>query len=115
MKTDLLDRLIQQRRDRNENARLLVLQKVQQWLNEKGVDYGIIHAWIFGSLTRPGHFHERSDVDIAINSIKPEHYFVAISVLSTWLERDVDLIELAKCPFQQRIHETGIAWTATPG
>jgi hypothetical protein len=112
MTTNLLDQLIQQQRDRNERERLRLLQKVQQWLDQYGSEYGIQKAFIFGSATRPGHFHNDSDVDIAVEQIDGDRYFSAISYLSTHLERHVDLIELNKCHFEHRIRETGIVWTA---
>ena len=112
MSTSLLDKLIAQRRDRNEQSRQLTLQKVQTWLTQNHIEFGIQQAYIFGSLCRPGHFHENSDVDIAVGQVKRDRYFEAISLLSAWVERDVDLIELDKCPFQHRIRETGIPWTA---
>jgi uncharacterized protein len=114
MSTDLLDQLIQQRRDRHEQTRQAIVQKAQQWLDQYGSEYGIRQAFIFGSANRPGHFHDASDVDIAVEQIDPAQYFSAIGVLSAWLERDVDLIELEKCPFQHRIRETGLIWTARP-
>lgn len=114
MTTDLLDQFIQQKRDRQERDRVLTIQKIQQWLNQHGLTYGVREAYIFGSLSRPGHFHDASDVDIAVLQINPELQFQAMSLLSAFLGRDVDLIELAKCPFQHRIRETGIRWTAPP-
>lgn len=115
MSFSLLNQLIQQRRDRQEQERQVIVQKVKQWLNTYGAEYGITHAFIFGSVSRPGHFHEGSDVDIAVESIAGDRYFMAISLLSSWLKRDVDLIELSQCPFQHRIRETGIVWIAPRG
>ncbi|MGB3496422.1 MAG: nucleotidyltransferase domain-containing protein [Elainellaceae cyanobacterium] len=112
MTTHVLDQLLQQRRDRLERERQAALQKAQQWLDQHGVDYGIYRALIFGSVTRPGHFHDDSDVDIAVESVDPARYCLAISLLSEWLERDVDLIELNQCHFQHRIRQTGLEWTA---
>ena len=114
MTTDLLDQLMQEKRDRYERDRQQALQKVHVWLNQNGANYGIQEAFIFGSVTRSGRFHDNSDVDIAVVQIKPEKHCMAISFISEWLERDVDLIELTKCPFQHRIRETGIRWTAPP-
>jgi len=114
MSTELLDQAIQERRTRQECNRQLTLQKVHQWLNEYAVEYGIHHAFIFGSLTRPRHFHDRSDVDVAVEQINPEMFFQAMADLSGCVERDVDLIELEKCPFQHRIRERGIEWIAPP-
>lgn len=110
--TDLLDQRMQQRRDLLERDRLETLKKIQQWLDQNGLNYGIQVAYVFGSLTRPGHFHDGSDVDVAVAQISPEGHFYAMGILAGFLQRDVDLIELSKCPFQQRIRETGIKWTA---
>lgn len=114
MTTQLLNQLIQQRREIQEQERQAIVQKVQQWFDQHGFDYGIRQAFIFGSASRAGQFHDTSDVDIAVEQIKSDQYFIAISLLSAYLERDVDLIELGKCPFQHRIRETGIAWTEQP-
>jgi hypothetical protein len=114
MSTELLDQIIQMRRDRQERDRHLTLQKVHQWLNEHASNYGIHRAFIFGSVTRPRHFHDRSDVDVAVEQINPDTFFQAMADLSDWVERDVDLIELEKCPFQDRIRETGIEWIMPP-
>jgi hypothetical protein len=61
MSRELLDHVIKERRDRQERDRQLTLQKVHQWLNDHAVEYGIHRAFIFGSLTRPRHFHDRSE------------------------------------------------------
>ena len=112
MTTHLLTEILQQRRTQQEQERQVAVQKAQQWLDEHGTAYGIRRAFIFGSVIRPGHFHKNSDVDIAVESVALEQYCMAISLLSTWLERDVDLIELDKCHFQHRIRQTGQEWTA---
>lgn len=112
MATPRLDQQLQQRRCAHERARQDVLQRVWQWLDRYGQDFGIQQAYVFGSVCRPGHFHDRSDVDIAVTSIHPERYFMAISLLSAWLEREVDLIELDRCPFHHRIRESQWVWTA---
>ena len=112
METPLLDQLIQQKRDRNERSRQQILTRTLEWLEHHGAAHGITEVFIFGSAIRPNHFHQRSDVDIAINAIAPEHFFLSISLLSTWLEREVDLVELERCPFQHRIRDLVIRWTA---
>jgi predicted nucleotidyltransferase len=108
--TPLLDQALATRRHRNEQQRLATLEQVFLWLNTKGKQYGINQAYIFGSVTRPHHFTQRSDVDVAVESVDREQFFTAIAQLSEAVERPVDLVELCKCPFAHRIRQQGIPW-----
>jgi uncharacterized protein len=110
-RTDLLDEAIAQRRQRNEQSRQAILAALMDWLTVHAAEFGIERAYIFGSLSRPGRFTERSDVDLAIESMRADRFFEAISTLSEALGRDVDLVELEKCHFGDRIREQGILWT----
>ncbi|NJL49876.1 MAG: hypothetical protein HC929_23835 [Leptolyngbyaceae cyanobacterium SM2_5_2] len=58
-------------------------------------------------------FDNRSDVDVALESLAPEHFFRAMGALSETVGRDVDLVELHKCPFAARIRQGGLLWTRT--
>jgi predicted nucleotidyltransferase len=69
---------------------------------------------LFGSLTCPYHFTERSDIDVAVEKLAPDAFFQVMATLSEALERDVDLIELSKCHFAPRIREQGLLWTRKP-
>lgn len=112
--TAKLDQVLQERRLKLEQERQELIIKTQQWLDQFSTEYGITKAYIFGSVTIPGKFHANSDIDLAIESIYPEKYCLAISLLATYLERDVDLIKLDNCLFGERIRQTGILWTKTP-
>ncbi len=67
--------------------------------------YGARRVGFFGSLAT-GSFHEKSDVDLYVDSITGS-YFDALADLSELLGRDVDLIELNRAPpsLAQRIAE----------
>lgn len=108
--TSVLDRALAQRRAARERERQAVLDHLLQLLDELGPRYGISEAYVFGSVTRPGRFDERSDVDIAVEEMAPEDFFDAISAFSTALGREVDLVELRKCRFADRIRSQGIRW-----
>lgn len=112
--SELLDRLLQERKAKREHDRLMTLQKVLTWLDQWADYYSIETAFVFGSLICPGHFWEMSDVDIAVEGIDRERHFQAISHLSRTVERDVDLIPLEHCHFAERIREHGMVWTAKP-
>lgn len=113
--THLLDEALARRRIVLERERQAALASVLRLLEELGPRYGIRRAYIFGSITRPGHFTEASDVDIAVEPMGPEHFFAAMSAFALALGREVDLVELDKCHFAYRIRERGIEWTETPG
>jgi len=111
--TRLLDEALARRRVAREAARQATLTATIRLLEELSPRYGIRRAYIFGSVTRPGRFTEKSDVDIAVEQIKPARFFEAMSILAEALGREVDLVELDKCHFAHRIRERGIEWTAT--
>ncbi|NIU60175.1 MAG: nucleotidyltransferase domain-containing protein [Phycisphaerae bacterium] len=111
--TSLLDEARQRQRAQAEKQRQTLLAAVWRLLDERGPDYGIQQAYLFGSLVVSGRFGPDSDVDIAVEQIDPARFFEAIGEFSTILGRDVDLVELSRCPFAQRIREKGIRWTKT--
>jgi uncharacterized protein len=113
--THLLDTALQHRRELNEQQRSVLLDRVIQWLESHGQEYGIEQAYIFGSLIYPDRFTEYSDVDVAVESIDPNRFFEAIALLSESVERDVDLVDLSKCTFANQIRQREIQWTAQPG
>ncbi|WP_206043966.1 nucleotidyltransferase domain-containing protein [Geitlerinema sp. P-1104] len=109
--TDTLDRILKEQALQNENKRQDVLKSVKHWLDDHAATYGVERAYIFGSLTRPHQFKSHSDIDIAVEQVDAEGIFMMISFLMTDMNRDVDVIELRKCHFADKIRETGILWT----
>ena len=109
--TSVLDEAKAQRSDRLENERQRLLAQTISLLNSHADRYGIRSAYIFGSLVRPRRFHERSDVDIAIETSRPELLTEAIGRFSSLLQRDVDLVDFATVPFAARIRREGMLWT----
>ncbi len=112
--TSKLDQSLSDRRLKNEQNRQELLLKTQKWLDQYGKQYNIYCAYIFGSVTRPHRFNRQSDIDVAVETINPDDFFIVISLLSEYLERDVDLIQLKHCHFAERIRQTGLRWTPTP-
>lgn len=108
--TYLLDEAIARRCEHNEQHRQITLAKLEQWLDEFGAQYGMQGVYIFGSVTVPGRFTERSDVDVAFETMDAAAFFDVIGLLVDALEREVDLIDLSQCHFAQKIREQGILW-----
>jgi uncharacterized protein len=113
-KTYFLDEAITRRRQTLEQERQTTLEQVKQWLTANGQKYGIEQAYLFGSLIRPHHFTQQSDIDVAVELIAAQDLFMAMSDLAEAVGRDVDLIELAKCPFAHRIRQEGVLWIKIP-
>ena len=67
---------------------------------------------VFGSLTKPGRFNDKSDVDIALERETPGMNSLRLTgELMERLGRPVDVVVLAKCRFQEKILREGEVWT----
>lgn len=110
--TPLLDARLTREKQQNEVDRLRILQATTDWLTQNAARYGVKTGYIFGSVTTPDRFTARSDVDLAIETFKVGDVCSLLSVLSTHLNRDVDVVPLDQCHFAPKIRRVGIAWTA---
>ncbi len=110
--TDKLDQILDDCRLENEKGRQALLQKVMQWLDDHGLEYGIRSAYVFGSLSQPYRFHPNSDIDLAVEQIHAADLFAVIGFLSEAMGRDVDVVQLQTCHFGNQIKQTGIQWIA---
>jgi hypothetical protein len=109
--TSLLDQALAEQQKQREQERLANLEQVLAWLDQHAAAYGIHQAYVFGSLLRPNGFGRHSDVDVAVEAVDANLFFQAMAALSEAVGRDVDLVELSKCPFAERIRQTGQPWT----
>lgn len=68
--------------------------------------------WLYGSLTRRGRFHLRSDVDLAYASLPEDttEYRFA-SELEERLRRPVDLVAMDRTRLREKILREGESWT----
>ena len=67
---------------------------------------------VFGSLTRPGIFNDRSDVDLALEEEPGQMGSLALTgELMERLGRPVDIVLLKKCRFREKILREGEVWT----
>jgi hypothetical protein len=109
-RTNILDAALARRREDDEAKRLVAIEQTIHWLETQAAQYRINQAYLFGSVIRPYRFTSHSDVDVAVEQFDPEGFFVAMAALSETLERDVDLVDLSKCPFAHRIRQQGMIW-----
>jgi predicted nucleotidyltransferase len=106
--------LLQQRDAARARRRLEVYEETRQRLKEALRELIPGHRVIlFGSVTRPGVFNDRSDVDLALESEPPQmSVYRLIAELMERLSRPVDVLMLDQCRFQDRIRREGEAWIA---
>lgn len=67
---------------------------------------------VFGSLTQPGVFNDRSDVDLALvgSASGPDPLRLTAELMER-LERPVDVVVLEHCRFRKKILREGEVWT----
>ena len=67
---------------------------------------------LFESLTKPGVFNDRSDVDLALETEPAGISIYQLSGrLSEEMGRPVDVVLFSECRFRQKILREGEAWT----
>jgi uncharacterized protein len=70
-------------------------------------------VWVYGSLIKPGRFHEWSDVDIAVESLPVGMSLEYLqSLLSADVEREVDVCFLDRTRLRPFIEREGERWIA---
>lgn len=106
--------LLQQRDAARARRRLEVYQETRRRLRDALKELIPGHKVIlFGSLTRPGLFNDRSDVDLALESEPAQmSIYRLIAELMERLGRPVDILMLDQCRFQERIRVEGEVWIA---
>lgn len=109
--TSQWEQAIAERQSAWEQVRWQTMQSVLTWLDQWGTHYGLERAVLFGSVVMPGRFHERADIDIAVDSLEPERFFDLMAALSLEMGRDVDLVDLSECHFAGQIWQKGVVWT----
>ncbi len=109
--THRLDEILRRKREALEVARKELLLKLKAILTRLYEQHYFENAIIFGSLLKAHAFRENSDLDIAFTGLADENFFRCMSILSSGLGRDVDIIQLEQCSFKEKIMREGIEWT----
>jgi len=72
--------------------------------------FGVSHVTLFGSLATGSWFHVRSDVDLAVEGLKPEDYWRADCRLESIGDGfEIDLVDMRTAPpgLMEAIHRDG--------
>lgn len=111
--TSLLDGALAERAAALEQDRRRLLAAAVAALDDFGPRFGWQQAFLFGSVTLAGRFHQGSDIDIAVSGLNPIDRFQASALFSERLGFQVDLVPLEQLHFAQRIRQKGIPWVRT--
>lgn len=99
----------QQRLERRERLRNQVRLDVRTALDKFLPGEDVI---LFGSIISPYHFHDRSDVDIALyHAPVGRSIYGLVAQLDEYLGRAVDLVVLDETRLKEKILTTGEVWT----
>ncbi|MGC8602617.1 MAG: nucleotidyltransferase family protein [Desulfomonilaceae bacterium] len=104
------ERNLARKAEEREKLRQTVLVQLDEALKVLSEKYSWTEIFIFGSITRKGAFHDGSDVDIGIEGLDPLDHYAFVADISSFLERDVDVVILEECGFADRIKEKGLKW-----
>lgn len=96
--------------EERERLRQHTLASVARALREIGRRHTatVLRFFVFGSLTRPGWFTSRSDIDIAVEWRERGDYFGLWREIEEALGREVDFRELGEDSFSERVRQHGI-------
>jgi predicted nucleotidyltransferase len=108
--TTLLDEVIEKNRSRQEEFRLLVIEKILITLDTLSKEVAFKEAYLFGSVTKPYGFSEGSDIDIGFIGLDDRHFFRVMSHISEAAGRDVDIVQLEDHRLAGKIRRGGIQW-----
>jgi uncharacterized protein len=108
--TYLLDEAIEKKKKKQEELRLHSLAKIQTVLDALSLEVPFEEAYIFGSVTKPCKFYERSDIDVGFVGLKDEYFFKVMSYISGEIGFDVDVVQLEGNRLGDKIKKEGIRW-----
>ena len=103
----VLKKLREEKRERMEKKRMEYLRMIVPKLNEYFENLKVSEVYLVGSVLKPHRFHEFSDVDIALKGLE-EDYFKVMKDVEEITGRNVDIIEMERCVFEDEIRKRGI-------
>lgn len=109
-KTTLLDEVVEKKRKKQEELRLLLIEKILAVIGELSEKIDFEEAYLFGSVIKPFRFSERSDIDIGFVGLDDRHFFKVMSLISEEAGRDVDIVQLEDHRLADKIKRGGIRW-----
>lgn len=95
-----------QKKEKNEEERKEILQKIIQILKEE-LQGSPVEVFLVGSIVRPFSFSEHSDVDIVLKNFKGDRFDFWTKIEGK-ISRSIEIILFEKCHFQEFVIKEGI-------
>jgi len=108
--TTLLDRALRRKRQDREKLRRETIQQLTRAIPPLAKSYGIERVFLFGSAIKPGRFHERSDVDVAVYGLDKKDYFSFMAALGGVISRDVDVVHIEDDDAKKLLRKSSLLW-----
>jgi len=80
--TTLLDEAIEKNRKNQEKQRQKIMEIITHVLDDLSGEVDFKEAYLFGSITKPFRFSEKSDIDIGFLGLSDRDFFKAMSIIS---------------------------------
>lgn len=98
----------EKQRQAKEMARQQVLAKLKEALEAVAPLFPVERVFLYGS-TLTGRWRPDSDLDLAVEgNLSPEEFFGLWVELDKRLEQEIDLREVAKLPFREKVQRRGV-------
>jgi len=110
MGLEIIKKIYEKKIEEREKKRVEILKKTFEALKELSKIVSFKEAYIFGSVTKPYQFGEYSDIDIAFKDFDSDKIFYMTAFLSSYLLRDVNVIDIEKVHFKEKILRESIKW-----
>jgi uncharacterized protein len=107
---ETIEKVYERKAGENERLRLETLERLMASLKALNETVRFEAVYIFGSLTIPYRFTDRSDIDLAFQGLDGEWLFYVTGKLSDFLGIDVNAVQLEEVHFKEKILRTGIEW-----
>ena len=105
--TALWEKLRREKFQEKENRRKKILKQAKMDLARYFRNKRVSEVYLLGSILEPGRFSDLSDIDIAVSNLG-EDYFKTFSDLEEFFSTNIDLIEMERCRFKERIYSQGL-------
>ena len=100
------EKAIEEQDRKREAERRVAFEKYVKAIKDFFKHQKVRRVYLAGSILREGQFYPFSDIDIAVEGLEEDSLQLGCA-LEHLLDRDVDLIELERCPFRNAIKERG--------
>jgi len=108
--TAILDEVIEKEKTDQENQRLNTIRTITRVLDDLSGIIDFQEAYLFGSITKPFRFSEKSDIDIGFIGLSDRDFFKAMSIINEKTGLNVDIVQLEGYRLQEKILREGAKW-----